>query len=322
MDTLSDVLRTVRLTGAIFFDIRASEPWAAATPPARAIVGRIFPGSEHLISYHVVTQGTAWACAVGGTPIRLSAGDVVVFPHGDAHGMSSAPGMQAVPQLDMYARPKDAQLPFAITVGENRPHDSRFVCGFLGCDARPFNPLLAALPRTIHVSECAGGAIAAFVQLALAESREPRLGGECVLGHLSELMFVDAVRRYLETLPPERSGWLAGLRDPFVGRALSALHSSPSRQWTLDSLAREVGLSRSALVERFTHLVGQPPMQYLARWRMQIAANHLLSGTDSVVAIAESVGYESEAAFSRAFRKAVGVPPSEWRKGRRPAGRG
>jgi AraC-like DNA-binding protein len=133
---------------------------------------------------------------------------------------------------------------------------------------------------------------------------------------LSELMFVDVVRRYLETLPEDRSGWLAGLRDPFVGRAVAALHRTPSRDWTLDSLAREVALSRSALAERFTHFVGQPPMQYLANWRMQIAANQLCSGTESVAAIAERVGYESEAAFSRAFKKAVGVAPSQWRKSR------
>ena len=154
------------------------------------------------------------------------------------------------------------------------------------------------------------------MQFAVAESKEPRIGGECVLGRLSELMFVDVVRRYLESLPAERTGWLAGLRDPFVGRALTALHGSPARDWTLESLAREVGLSRSALAERFTEFVGQPPMQYLANWRMQLAANHLLTGTDNVAEIAERVGYESEAAFSRAFKKTVGVPPSQWRKHR------
>jgi AraC-like DNA-binding protein len=190
------------------------------------------------------------------------------------------------------------------------------VCGFLGCDARPFNPLLAALPRVIRVSDRAGGAIAAFVQFAVAESKAPRIGGECVLGRLSELMFVDVVRQYLETLPEDRTGWLAGLREPFVGRALTALHQSPARDWTLELLAREVGLSRSALAERFAQLVGHPPMQYLANWRMQLAANHLLSGMDSVAQVAERVGYESEAAFSRAFKKAVGVPPSHWRKHR------
>jgi AraC-like DNA-binding protein len=150
----------------------------------------------------------------------------------------------------------------------------------------------------------------------MTEATERRPGGEIVLEHLSELMFVDVVRQYLETLPEDRTGWLAALREPFVGRALTALHRSPAHGWTLESLAHEVGLSRSALAERFTQFVGHPPMQYLANWRMQLAANYLLGGTDNIATIAERVGYESEAAFSRAFKKAVGMPPSEWRKQR------
>jgi len=201
-------------------------------------------------------------------------------------------------------------------MGDPEGTAAHFVCGFLGCDARPYNPLLAALPRVIRISDHSGGTLAAYVQFALAESKEPRIGGQGVLGRLSELMFVDVVRRYLETLPADRTDWLAGLRDPFVGRALAALHRHPARGWTIESLARNVGLSRSALAERFTLFVGQPPMQYLTNWRMQLAANHLLSGTDSVAVIANHVGYESEAAFSRAFKKAVGAPPSQWRKDR------
>lgn len=153
--------------------------------------------------------------------------------------------------------------------------------------------------------------------MAVAESTQPRPGGGCVLSRLSELMFVDVIRQYIETLPAGRADWLAGLRDPHVGRAITALHQSPARDWTLETLAREVGLSRSALAERFTQFVAQPPMQYLANWRMQLAANHLLTSLDSVAAIAERVGYESEAAFSRAFKKAVGTPPSQWRRIRR-----
>ena len=252
MDALSDVLRAVRLTGGIFFDVRASEPWVAETPQGGSIVGRIFPGAEHLISYHVVTSGSCWASLIGESPMRLAEGDVVVFPHGDAHAMSSAPGMRDAPNMALYRRPSDGQLPFTISVGDSDTDSARFVCGFLGCDARPFNPVLAALPRVIHVSDRAGGAIAAFVQFAVGDAKERRPGSECGLGHLSELMFVDVVRQYLETLPDDRTGWLAGLREPFVGRALAALHRSPAREWTLESLAREVGLSRSALAERFT----------------------------------------------------------------------
>jgi AraC-like DNA-binding protein len=316
VDALSDVLRAVRLTGAIFFDINATEPWVAATPGGDSIIGGMFPGAEHLICYHVITRGRCYGSLPGESPVELKAGDVIVFPHGDAHFLSSAPGMTATPNLDMYHRPTDGQLPFSISMGESHPDPSRFVCGFLGCDARPFNPLLNALPRIITVSERAGGAIAALVQFAVTESKEPRLGGESVLGRLSELMFVEVVRRYLETLPPDRTGWLAGLRDPHVGRALTALHRGPARAWTLESLAREVGVSRSVLAERFTEFVGQPAMQYLTNWRMQLAANALLSGMDNIAEIAEQVGYESEAAFSRAFKKAVGMPPGEWRRTR------
>jgi len=316
MDALSDVLRAVRLTGAIFFDIHASNPWVAATPPGQAIVSKIFTDAEHLIPFHVVTDGQCWGEAPGETPIHLTTGDVIVFPHGDAHTMSSAPGMKGTPDLTVYRRPGTGQLPFSMSVGDSAGTPAHVVCGYLGCDATPFNPLLAALPRVIHIPHRPGGAIGAFVQLAIAEAREQRPGGEVVLGHLSELMFVDVVRQYLDTLPAERTSWLAALREPFVGRAVTALHHAPAREWTLESLAHEVGLSRSALAERFAQFVGHPPMQYLARWRMQLAANYLLIGTDSIATIAERVGYESEAAFSRAFKKAVGTPPGEWRKRR------
>lgn len=320
MDALSDVLQAVRLTGAVFFDVHASAPWVAETPPGDTIVSTIFPGVDHLIPYHALTQGSCWAGVVGEPPVRLSAGDIIVFPHGDAHVLSSDPGMRGrLPEVKEYQRPTEGALPFQVSMGGDGAHAAHLVCGYLGCDARPFNPLVTALPPVITVSNREGGAVNTFMQVAIAESRQPRIGSECMLGHLSELMFVDVVRRYLEALPEGRTDWLAGLRDPFVGRALTALHQRPADAWTLESLARDVGLSRSALAERFTEFVGQPPMQYLASWRMQLAANHLLASTDSVAAVAERVGYESEAAFSRAFKKAVGVPPTQWRRPREQA---
>ncbi|HJZ78432.1 MAG TPA: AraC family transcriptional regulator [Vicinamibacterales bacterium] len=316
MDALSDVLRAVRLTGAVFFDIDASEPWVAETPPGESIVSRIFPDADHLIPYHVITRHGCWGGLVGEAPMQLSRGDVIVFPHGDAHVLSSAPGMRGEPDLTLYRQPTDGQLPFTMSMGAAAGDGARLVCGYLACDAGPFNPLLTALPPVIRVSDRAGGAIATFVSLAITESNAPRIGGEAILGRLSELMFVDVVRRYLETLPPERMSWLAALREPSVGRALTALHRSPARPWTLDLLAREVGLSRSTLAERFAEFVGQPPMQYLTNWRMQLAANLLMTGMDNVAMVAHRVGYESEAAFSRAFKRIVGVPPSSWRKHR------
>ena len=316
MDALSDVLKAVRLSGAVYFDIRAADPWVAETPPGRSVVGAMFPGSEHLISYHVLLEGQCWASVEGEQPMQLSAGDVIVFPHGDTHVLSSIQGLRAQPNMALYRRPSEGRMPATISMGKGTATNAHFVCGFLGCDVRPFNPLLAALPRVIRVSDDASGTLSAYVRFALAESKQPRIGGESVLSRLSELMFLHVVRRYLEALPADKADWLAGLRDEPIGRALAALHRSPARAWTLQSLAREAGISRSVLAERFTKFVGHPPIEYLTNWRMQLAANQLRSSTASVVAVANDVGYESEAAFSRAFKKAVGAPPSEWRKSR------
>ena len=190
------------------------------------------------------------------------------------------------------------------------------VCGFVGFDARPFNPLLASLPRMLKVSTREGGGwLESLAQLAVTESSSARPGGESVLARASELMFVEVLRRYLASLPTEHTGWLAGVRDPYVGRALSALHDRPAEQWTVEALAKEAALSRSALAERFAQLVGEAPMQYLTRWRMQLAATLLRTRNVSVFEAATEVGYASEAAFSRAFKKEVGVPPAAWREG-------
>jgi AraC-like DNA-binding protein len=319
MDALSDVLRAVRLSGAVFFDVDASPPWVAEAPAGATIVGRVFPGADHLMSYHVVTRGSCWASLIDEDPIHLLTGDIVVFPHGHPHVMASSPGMRGTPNVELYRPPSDGRLPFTITMGPLQQDPAQIVCGFFGCDTRPFNPLLSALPPIMHHRARGDGPLAHFVQVAVDESRRPRVGGECVLGRLSELLFVEVVRHHLETLPEDRTGWLAGLRDQFVGRALTAMHTDPARGWTIESLAREAGLSRSALAERFTQLVGQPPMQYLANWRMQTAAHLLRSSAENVGTVAERVGYESEAAFSRAFKKIVGVPPGEWKRQRAPS---
>lgn len=321
MDTLSDVLQAVRLTGSIFFDIRATGPWVAETPESRAVVDSMFPGSEHMICYHVITHGSCWASVPGERPVQLVAGDIVVLPHGDTHVLSSKPGLRKSPNMALYRRPDNGKLPSAISMGEaNGDEDTQFICGFLGCDLRPFNPLLAALPRMILINDQSSGVLATYVRFAVSESRDSRIGGQSVLGRLSELMFVDAIRRYLETLPPDQLGWLAGLRDAHIGRALAALHRKPAHDWTIDSLAKEVAMSRSAFSERFTQFVGHPPMQYLANWRMQLAANHLLMGADSIALIGNRVGYDSEAAFSRAFKKLVGMSPRDWRRQKQTSG--
>lgn len=315
MDALSDVLQAIRLTGSIFFDIRASTPWVAETPESRSVVSAMFPGSEHMICYHVITNGSCWISVPGEAPLKLIAGDIVILPHGDTHVLSSEVGLRKSPDMAMYQRPADGRLPSKISMGgENSETGAEFICGFLGCDIQPFNPLLAGLPRMIRVSDQSSGALMTYVRFAMTESRDSRIGGQSVLGRLSELMFVDAIRRYLETLGNDQMTWLAGLRDQHVGRALTLLHRKPSHEWTLESLAKEVALSRSALSERFSHFIGHSPIQYLTNWRMQLAANQLISSSDSIAAIANHVGYDSEAAFSRAFKKLVGTAPGEWRK--------
>lgn len=317
-DTLSDVLRAVRLRGAVFFAVDATAPWVAEAPAACQIAPRIMAGADHVIEYHVVTSGSCWGGIVGEAAIHLEAGDVIAFPQGDPHVISSAPGMRGAPRVDLYEA-SETELPIAISRNGGSNERAQLICGFLGCDARPFNPLLAALPRVIHVPRQLAdeGAIAQFVRLALSESAARRAGGAYVLARLSELLFVDVVRRHLATLPEEQSGWLGGLRDEHVGRALGALHDRPAHPWSLEELARDVGVSRSVLAERFAHFVGVPAMQYLARWRMQLAAC-LLSGTAIGLAeVAGRVGYGSEASLSRAFKRWVGIAPALWRQGKR-----
>jgi len=317
-DALSDVLKTVRLTGATFFSCSAQAPWVAESPPRELILRKILPGAEHLIAYHVVVQGCCFANLLGEDPIPVDAGEVIVFTRSDPHVLSSSPGMRADPvsaaELDVAT---GRQLPFLMNYGGEGPRTAEFVCGYLACDASPFNPLLDNLPPVIKAKDGLtdpSSWLGQFIRAAMIESTDKRAGGESVLARLSELMFVEVVRRYLEALPPEQAGWLAGLRDPFVGNSLSLLHAQPARNWTIEELARDVGLSRSVLAERFADLVGMPPMQYLARWRMQIAAGRLTSGNRSMAAIAAEVGYGSEAAFSRAFKNLVGMPPSAWRR--------
>jgi AraC-like DNA-binding protein len=321
MDVLSEVLRAVRLTGAIYFDVTARAPWVAETPPVARICGEVMPAFEHVIAFHIMLDGWCWAHLADDSapPIRLAAGDAVLFPQGDRHAMGTEPGRHAEPDLSLYYRPTDRPLPFVLAELGGNGERARFVCGYLGCDARPFNPILATLPRMMHVrAETNGGhRLAELIRMAVEESTSRREGGETILARLSELMFVQALRRYIDDLPAESRGWLPGLRDPHVGAALSLMHGQAAESWTLERLAKKVGLSRSALSERFTHYVKEPPMHYLARWRMQLAARALESPTAGIAAVAADVGYQSEAAFNRAFKKFVGVPPGEWRRARR-----
>jgi AraC-like DNA-binding protein len=323
VDVLSDVLRTVRLTGALFFPMTTSSPWVDEVPAVRSFAPLLLPRAQHVVSYHVVRRGACWAGLVDGPPLRLEAGDILVIPHGDSYFMSSAPDLRssdasADAVLGFFREMTMASAPRVVVEGGGGPERADVVCGFLGCDVRPFNPVLASLPRLVHLRRTSAvkdpDRLTQLMDFALAESRDGTPGAKCVLLHVSEILFVEVVRRYLETLTSGHTGWLAGLRDPLVGQALARLHDRPAESWTLERLAREVGASRSALADRFTHLVGQPPMRYLTCWRLQLAAGMLADGAAKVSAVAREVGYESEAAFSRAFKKSAGASPAAWRR--------
>jgi AraC-like DNA-binding protein len=360
-DTLSDVLEAVKLTGALFFLVDASTPWVAEAPASTVLAPVILPRVQHVVSYHVVREGTCWCETAGQEPLRLEAGDVVVVPHGQEYALTSEPGLRAgftaEQTLGWFRNMALGQLPFVVDEGGGGDHPNaqttrvgdpgdhpnaqttrvgdpgdhpnaqttrvgdpgagriRVVCGFLGCDALPFNPVLATLPALLRVRLPLAGVdrLSMLIEFAVAESRDKPAGSRSVLLRLSELVFVEVVRRYLTTQTVDGAGWLGGLRDPVVGRALACLHAEPAHPWTVEELAREAAASRSVLTERFTHFVGHPPMLYLMRWRMQLAAGRLANRSAKVSAVARDVGYESEAAFSRAFKKLTGMAPALWR---------
>jgi AraC-like DNA-binding protein len=310
VDPLSDVLRAVRLTGAYFYMVEATRPWSVLTVEAKKLVPRVHPAAEHLVSYHILTSGECWGGVAGDDQTLMQPGDAIVFPQGDANLLSSKPSRGA-DAMTVDATPQ--RYPNTVTVGGGGESKATFVCGFLGCDLRPFNPLLAALPRQIIARGAAGDWLAEFPRHVLAESRDPRPGSETMLTRMAELMFVEVVRRHVASITPRETGWLAGLADDVVGPALRALHERPEHAWTLPELAQAIGTSRTVLVDRFSGLLGIPPMQYLTQWRLQLAADQLARGSGKVAAIGARVGYESEAAFSRAFKRATGQSPSAWR---------
>lgn len=318
-DVLSDVLRRVRLTGSMLFLVDAKAPWMSWAPKAEVFRHVTLPGSQHLVSYHIVTQGSCWAGLRDVPPERFDAGDVLVVPHGHAYFLADSLATEAsygAEEAVAFFRSMAAgEMPSVVPEG-GQGERTQFICGFLGCDLRPCNPVLDALPAMVHLRAAgrSGDRMNHLIEFALCELRAPSTGGRGVLLRIAELMFVEVVRRHIETTSGEQIGWLAGLHDPLVARTLSLLHDAPARRWTLGQLASHVGTSRSVLAERFVQFVGQPPMRYLAQWRMQLAT-HLLAepGARKVAAVAEGVGYESEAAFSRAFKKFVGVSPAAWR---------
>jgi AraC family transcriptional regulator, alkane utilization regulator len=317
MDALSSVLKSVRLEGALYLDAEFTAPWSMRGQFGTASVKHRLAGAEHVVYFHWLTEGTCKVkLADRAEVLDVSAGDLVLFPQDDRHLMGS----------DLHVAPLDGEnfnggsepAPALVPVrhgGGGVP--TKFVCGYLACNRTVCRPLLDALPRLLRIpigDGVASSMLRELLRLGVQESSTARPGGQSTLTRLAELAFVEALRRHAESLPPDGKGWLAAVRDAHVGRALALLHDEPGRAWTVDELAREVALSRSALAERFTALMGEPPMQYLMRWRLALAARTLRSGSEALVRVAERSGYESPAAFNRAFKREFGMPPAAWRR--------
>jgi AraC-like DNA-binding protein len=322
MDALSEILRVVRLVGAIFINARFTAPWCYQSPRADSAAPVLEPSAERVVIFHLITEGECYVEMEGQPPMRLTAGDVVVFPQGDAHRMASEPGMPphagARPLAEVLTR-RPRQIAYG---GGGAP--TALVCGYLACEARLAKLLLAGLPPVMRVNvrgSNAGTWLESSVRYALREARSPRPGGSGVLAKLSEVLFIEVLRLYIDQHAPGRIGWLAGVGDRIVGEALNALHTRPAHAWTLEELAKEAGASRSVLAERFQQMVGSSPMQYLTQWRMMLAANLLTRSNAPLARIAEDVGYQTDTAFIRAFRREYGAPPATWRRSRAAATR-
>jgi len=317
MDALSDVLRVAHLTGGVFLHADFSAPWCMAARVAPEHCAPALGPTSHMILYHYVVEGELHIRVEGegGKDLVLGVGDVVLLPRNDLHLVGSDLNRPPVAGSDIIQPPKEGGL-FTIHHGGGGKR-TRMICGYLGCDSAEGNPVISTLPSLLKLDAEQGGAaewIRSTFQYAADEVAAGRPGSETVLAKLSELLFVEAVRRYAEGLPQGETGWLAGLRDPHVARALALLHRDIARPWSVDDLSREVGLSRSALADRFIGLIGMPPMHYVASWRMQVATQKLRNTNASLAQVADMVGYSSEAAFSRAFKKAFGTAPATWRR--------
>lgn len=314
MDALSTVLKTVRLEGAMFYNAEFSAPWRFRAPHSCRVAPYLSPEPRHVILYHLLTQGQAYANVENGERIALSAGDIVVFPHGDAHIMGNGRDVEPRDHDRLLEEIMSQGLKLARLGGGGEI--TRLICGYLVCDPQLSKAFLSGLPPIFKVNighDSSGQWLENSIRYSVGQAVDSQTGSEIVVAKLSEALFAETLRRYVELLPPDQTGWLAGARDPEVGNALALLHRQPSHPWTIAQLARQVGVSRSVLAERFRHFLGVPPMAYLTRWRLQLGAQLLASTRRSVAQIAAEVGYESEPAFNRAFKREFSLPPARFR---------
>jgi AraC-like DNA-binding protein len=315
MDAFSEILSGVKLSGALFFSAEFSAPWCFASPASNTLAPLLAPGAPHLVIYHFVIDGAAFVTFADGKSVELGPGDIVVLPHGDPHAMTSARGFTGEALTSaILSKIKSRDLrPMQAGGGGD---SARYVCGYMACDPFLSRPILAGLPPVFKVNirtDRSGLWLENSILHLVEEAASGRVGSDAMLAKLSEALFVDTLRRYVAGLPEQQTGWLAGARDPIVGKSLGLLHSRIAHPWTIADLADEVGISRTALVERFTRYLSEPPMTYLTRWRLQLAARSLENTPRGVSEIAGDVGYESEAAFNRAFKREFGEPPGRYR---------
>ena len=322
MDALSDLLRVVRFSGSLFLEAKFRGPWCVSSHLSPENCGPAFQQAGGPISFHYIMDGHLHV-RTGREQSRIAGpGDMILVARNDPHLLGSDLTIAPVPSTSLIRKAGEHALAH-IDFGTGKKIDNHFVCGFLAAPVRE-HPLLAALPPLLVASvrgrPCAEWAESSF-RYAAKECAACRPGSQEILSRLSELLFVEAVRGYIEQLSGDATGWLAALRDPPLARALAALHARPMHPWTAEGLAEAAALSRSAFAERFTATVGLPPMSYLTRWRMLLAGQRLRESSETIAQIAENVGYESESTFSRAFAREMGVAPGAWRAGAAPKNR-
>jgi len=333
MDVLSDVLKTVRLTGSIFFTADLNDPWSVASPNSEIILRELPQKAECLTLFHIITEGSCWFQPEEMTPFLLQKGSVIIFPHGCKHTMCSNRSIHPVPLLNLLSFEHIKGLSDVQYGGSGTK--TQFICGYLLCDQR-FNPMLGAIPEVIVLLSQDKSNIQidennpetpfnvlpfkknSWLDITLKqiveEVKGKSIGGSTVVTRLTELMYIEVLRRYMQGLPERSKGWLAALRDHEIGRALRLLHGHSGNKWDVEQIAAEVGVSRSAFARRFTDLIGESPMRYLTGWRMQIAKNLLQQPNLSLSMIADRVGYDSDIAFNKAFKRFNGIPPGKWRE--------
>jgi AraC-like DNA-binding protein len=315
MDVLSEVLKAVKLDGAMFYNAEFSAPWCFRSPGSRVLAPYLSPDSEHVIIYHLLTEGRGYAQVEGDDrPVPLEAGDIVIFPHGDPHILRNGAAVKPVDNAQELERVLSQGLKLCRLGGGGEL--TKFICGYMACEPEPSRVFLGGLPPIfkIHIrNDTSGQWLENSLRYSVDNAEASGPGGGVVLAKLSEVLFVETLRRYIAHLPQEQTGWLAGVRDPEVGKALALLHRKPAHPWTIATLANEVGISRSVLAERFRRYLSETPIAYLTHWRLQLGAQMLKSTSSGVAEIAAEVGYESEPSFNRAFKREFGLPPARFR---------